>query len=220
MIASLKGIVEELNPRNIVITVNDVGYEVGCTLSTTKELTLGQVSKLLIYTEVKEDAFKLHGFISALEREVFKCLIKVKGVGTRIAADILSQAEPSALLNAIANDDISYVVSFKGVGKKTAERLVLELRDTAANLRAELGIINDKPKSSILGANSFSSQDTKKNKQSFDTPALNDAVEALQVLGYSKDIAITAVNKFADSYSQELSSINSGDIVKQSLRFI
>jgi len=130
MIAHLSGKLRHKSPENIIVDVGGVGYEVHVPLSTFYSLPEeGAVLDLLIYTHVKEDALKLFGFLALNEKELFTKLLGVSGVGPKLALNILSGMETEALINAIKSGDAARMHTIPGVGKKTAERLILELRD-------------------------------------------------------------------------------------------
>lgn len=130
MIAGLQGRLVEKRPNRIVIDVHGVGYEVQVPLSTFYELTEpgGDVS-LRIHTHVREDTLALFGFATYLELQLFEHLISVSGIGPRLALTALSGIEPPALVRAVRQGDIARLTGIPGVGKKTAERMVVELKD-------------------------------------------------------------------------------------------
>ncbi|MBE9504158.1 MAG: Holliday junction branch migration protein RuvA [Proteobacteria bacterium] len=130
MIAHLSGNLKYKSIDSIVLDVNGVGYEVNVPLSTFYSLPdEGGNIELLIYTHVKEDVLKLFGFLGRKEKELFKKLLSVSGVGPKLALNILSGMETDALIKAIKSGDVVRMNSIPGVGKKTAERLILELKD-------------------------------------------------------------------------------------------
>jgi Holliday junction DNA helicase RuvA len=130
MIARLNGIVEELTEEALVVEVQGVGYRVNMsTLSLNRAPRVGEKVKLRIQTVVREDAFDLYGFHSTNEEALFCLLTTVSGVGPRVALGILSGIEPGELAEAIRAGNLNRLKSVRGVGKKTAERLVVELRD-------------------------------------------------------------------------------------------
>ena len=130
MIAALTGRLLEKRPNRIVLDVHGVGYEVHVPLSTFYQMSeLGDEITLQIHTHVREETLALFGFSSDLELVVFEHLISVSGVGPRLALTALSGLEPPVLVRAVRNGDISSLMGIPGVGKKTAERLVLELKD-------------------------------------------------------------------------------------------
>lgn len=140
MIAHLTGQLREKDARRVqrlVIDVHGVGYEVLAPLSTVYTLgEPGATVSLRIHTHVREDALQLFGFATALEQMLFERLIAVSGVGPKLALAILSGVEPSDLVRAISGNDLGRLTAIPGVGRKTAERLVVELRDRLAQ---ELG---------------------------------------------------------------------------------
>ena len=130
MIAHLSGNLKYKSIDSIILDVNGVGYEVNVPLSTFYSLPdEGGNIELLIYTHVKEDVLKLFGFLAPNEKELFIKLLSVSGVGPKLALNILSGMEADALINAIKSGDIVRMNAIPGVGKKTAERLILELKD-------------------------------------------------------------------------------------------
>lgn len=129
MIGRLNGILLEKLPPQVVVDVNGVGYEVDVPMTTYYQLpAAGEKTVLFIHQVVREDAHLLFGFASREERETFRQLIKISGIGARIALAILSGMSADELAQAIATEDIKRLSAVPGIGKKTAERLVLELR--------------------------------------------------------------------------------------------
>ena len=130
MIAYLRGRLFEKHPNRIVVDVNGVGYDVFVPLSTFYGLAEpGADVALRIHTHVREDALLLYGFATALEQELFERLIGISGIGPKVALAILSGIEPHELIRAIERGDVARLTAIPGVGKKTSERLVLELKD-------------------------------------------------------------------------------------------
>ena len=130
MIAHLRGSILEKHPNRIVIDVNGVGYDVFVPLSTFYGLgEPGAAIALRIHTHVREDAFLLYGFATRLEQELFERLIGVSGIGAKVALAVLSGIEPEELIRAIEHGDLARLTAIPGVGKKTSERIVLELKD-------------------------------------------------------------------------------------------
>jgi Holliday junction DNA helicase RuvA len=133
MIGRLNGVLLEKLPPQVVIDVNGVGYEVDVPMTTYYQLPAnGEKVALFIHQVVREDAHLLFGFGSREERETFRQLIKISGIGARIALAILSGMSADELANAVATEDIKRLSAVPGIGKKTAERLVLELRGKLA----------------------------------------------------------------------------------------
>jgi Holliday junction DNA helicase RuvA len=130
MIAHLRGSILEKHPNRIVIDVNGVGYDVFVPLSTFYGLgEPGAAIALRIHTHVREDALLLYGFATLLEQELFERLIGVSGIGAKVALAVLSGIEPQDLIRAIEHGDLARLTAIPGVGKKTSERIVLELKD-------------------------------------------------------------------------------------------
>ena len=130
MIAFLRGRVLEKHPNRIVVDVNGVGYELYVPLSTYYEVgDTGAEISLRVHTHVREDALALYGFSTALELDLFNRLISISGIGPKLALAVLSGIEPPDLVSAIERGDLARLTAIPGVGKKTSERIVLELKD-------------------------------------------------------------------------------------------
>jgi Holliday junction DNA helicase RuvA len=159
VIAHLRGRLLEKQPNRIVVDVGGVGYDVQVPLSTFYGLgDAGSDVALRIHTHVREDALALFGFASRLEQELFERLISVSGIGPKVALSVLSGIEPSELMRAIERSDLARLTAIPGVGKKTSERIVLELKDrlpkvqTAATpgLAAEPSLLRDDVLSALI----------------------------------------------------------------------
>ncbi|HUR32454.1 MAG TPA: Holliday junction branch migration protein RuvA [Vicinamibacterales bacterium] len=130
MIAHLRGRIFDKQPNRIIVDVNGVGYDVAVPLSTFYGLgDAGAEIALRIHTHVREDALLLFGFATRLEQELFERLISVSGIGPKVALAVLSGIEPGDLIKAIQRGDLARLTAIPGVGKKTSERIVLELKD-------------------------------------------------------------------------------------------
>ena len=129
MIAYLKGKLVHKEPTHVVVEVNGVGYQVGISLHTFSEIKDREDIKLATYLVVREDAHILYGFASDSEKQMFQLLISVNGVGPSTALVVLSYLTPDELKSAIVNEDTAALQAVKGIGGKTAQRLVLELKD-------------------------------------------------------------------------------------------
>lgn len=135
MIARLSGKLLEKQPDRIVLDVGGVGYGVAISFQTYQELPeAGAPAVLLVYTHVREDTLALFGFVSEREKKLFEMLISVSGVGPKLAMTLLSGIPTAELVAALAKDDARRLVSIPGIGKKTAERLTLELKEKAEKL--------------------------------------------------------------------------------------
>jgi len=137
MIAALRGRILEKTPNRIVVDVQGVGYEVHIPLSTYYELGGdGADVHLRVYTHVREDVLNLYGFLTELERQMFERLISVSAIGSKLAVAVLSGLETRELVAAVQRADVARLTTIPGVGKKTAERIVLELKDRLVALAA------------------------------------------------------------------------------------
>lgn len=179
MIGKLKGTVDEIAEDHVVIDVHGVCYVAFCSARTLGNLTgAGEAVVLHIETYVREDMIRLFGFQTTLERDWFRLLQSVQGVGAKVALGVLSTLPPSDLANAIALRDIAMVSRAPGVGKKVAERIVTELKNKAPAFAGEA--------SGTIGLKQELGEGV--------APApITDAVSALTNLGYSRDIAANAV---------------------------
>jgi Holliday junction DNA helicase RuvA len=138
VIAYLRGRLADKQPNRIVIDVNGVGYDVAVPLSTFYAIgEQGSEVALRIHTHVREEALALYGFATALELLLFERLIGVSGIGPKLALAVLSGIEPGELVSAIERADVARLTSIPGVGKKTAERIVVELKDRLPRVRPE-----------------------------------------------------------------------------------
>src|SRR5438309_1473184 len=132
MIGKLKGLIDSYGEDSVIVDVNGVGYQVHCSARTLQELPgTGQPATLSIETHVREDQIRLFGFLSDIEREWFRLLQTVQGVGAKVALAVLGTLKPSELASAIAMRDRATVARTPGVGPKVAERIVTELKDKA-----------------------------------------------------------------------------------------
>src|SRR6266566_1214230 len=132
MIGKLKGVIESYGEDTVIVDVNGVGYEVHCSARTMQELPgIGQPATLSIETHVREDQIRLFGFVTEIEREWFRLLQTVQGVGVKVALAVLGTLKPAELASAIAMRDKAMVARTPGVGPKVAERIVTELKDKA-----------------------------------------------------------------------------------------
>ena len=169
---------DEIGEDHAVIDVHGVGYVAFCPARTLANLNAGEAAVLFIETYVREDMIRLYGFASALEREWFRLLQSVQGVGAKVALAVLSTLTPPELANAIALKDIAMVSRAPGVGKKVAERIVIELKAKApayaGEAAASIGMKQE------IGEGVASAP-------------VADAVSALTNLGYSRDQAANAV---------------------------
>jgi Holliday junction DNA helicase RuvA len=135
MIGLLRGRIADKQPNTLIVDVQGVGYEVHVPLSTFYDAgDTGADITLRIYTHVREDALLLYGFLTELERQLFEKLIGISGIGPKLAIAVLSGMDPRELMTSVQRGDVARLTGIPGVGKKTSERIVLELRDRLAQL--------------------------------------------------------------------------------------
>jgi Holliday junction DNA helicase RuvA len=187
VIAALSGVVSEKNLSDAIIDVHGVGYRVNLSLLTLALLPEpGQPAQLRIRTVVREDAFDLYGFLTRAEEALFLMLTSVSHVGPKVAMAVLSGLDAESLVAAIAKGDVARLTKIHGVGKKTAERLVLELKDKVKTLDVEGSAPGKRPKGTAP------------------TPsAMSDLVSALVNLGYREAQAETAARTAMDHLGED-----------------
>ncbi|KAF2509936.1 Holliday junction branch migration protein RuvA [Flavobacterium zhairuonense] len=134
MIAHLQGKLVEKNPTEVVIDCGGVGYHVNISLHTFSLIPNADFIKLYTHLQIKEDAHTLFGFVEKSEREIFRMLLSVSGIGANIARTMLSSIEPKQIINAIASGDVAVIQSIKGIGSKTAQRVILDLKEKVLKL--------------------------------------------------------------------------------------
>jgi len=197
MIAHLKGQLTYKSPEYTIVDVNGVGYQVFTPLSTYYALPgLGQTVSLRVHTRVREDELKLFGFLTEEEQTIFQKLITINKVGPRVALGILSGMSPADFISAVVNNDAARLSTIPGVGKKTAERLAMEMKDKLADLALEMA--------QDPGATP---------KQGF----YDDALSALVNLGYKKPEAEKALKTI---YNQNGKDASLEDLIKESLNIL
>jgi len=198
MIAFLRGKLVEALPTHVILDVNGVGYEVYIPVSSYEKLPkIGSEVVLLTHLSIREDAHVLYGFVTQEERDLFRLLINtVSGIGPKIALNILSGMSPVAFKGAVASGDVKALSKISGVGKKTAERIVVELKDkigTAETWEAE----------------------SARRGLSPDDQKINDAVLALIALEFNRDEAYKAVR---EAFNQLGANATVEELVRTSLR--
>jgi len=177
MIAHLRGSLQSKSPRYLILDVNGVGYEVTVPLTTFYELPdLGNTVSFHIHTHVRENALQLYGFRSPQEKELFVRLMGVNGIGPRLAINILSGISAGELVATVRQEDVARLTVIPGVGRKTAERIIVELRDKLAGL-------------DITGESDLAAP------QQTSTAILDDALSALLNLGYKRAMAQRAIEQ-------------------------
>ncbi len=134
MIAHIQGKLVEKTPTEVIIDCGGVGYHINISLHTYSLLPSSDHIKLFTYLQIKEDSHTLFGFVEKSEREIFKMLLSVSGIGASIARTMLSSLEPKQIIQAIASADVGTIQSIKGIGSKTAQRAILDLKDKVLKL--------------------------------------------------------------------------------------
>lgn len=184
MIGYLMGKLIEKAPTHLLLDVSGVGYELNIPLSTYDKVgELGKIVKVHTYMHVREDTHQLFGFAAEEERDIFELLISVSGVGPKMALTILSGTSVEDLKSAIASEDIGKLTNIPGIGKKTAERVTLELREKVGAM------------SSLVARNHM-------GPKSREQILANDALSALVSLGYKPSVAREAISKILSSGSK------------------
>lgn len=198
MIALLAGQIAYKSPDHVILDVHGVGYRVMIPFSTYYELPEEGPVTLHIHTSVREDAIQLYGFRTRTEKSFFQLLISVSGIGPKLARDILSNIQPPQLAAALMQSDLHKLSAIPGIGKKTAERLVLELREKVGKLDTGGVAMQDAQGRSLP-----------------DEHLLDDVTSALTNLGY-KEVQIRKV--LAEIDCHDISSVET--ILKQALRIL
>lgn len=179
MISRLTGILLMKEPPSVLIDVQGVGYEVDVPMTTFFDLPqIGASVMLHTHLAIREDAHQLYGFMHESDRRLFRDLLRVNGIGAKTALGILSGMDAQSVIQCVLNENISMLTKVPGIGRKTAERLVIELRDRFKGL-------NNKPLASYSDTSSLPTQSSRKD----------DAINALVVLGYKPMDAAKAVEK-------------------------
>lgn len=184
MIAYLRGKVLTTTLETVILDVNGVGYEVYCSGGAFRKVTVGQIAELHTYLQVKEDGITLFGFDSVKEKEIFLKLITVSGVGPKMGIGVLTSLSADEFAQAIATADVKRLSTVKGLGKKTAEKIVLELHGkiSAAEVMSASG---DTPAAAETAPHRLSAAD-------------EEAVSALMGLGFTRTESTQAVKKARD----------------------
>lgn len=200
MIAYVRGEIESVSTDNCVIDVNGIGYNVKISADTASRLPgEGELIKLHTYTYVREDAFQLYGFLTRNELELFQRLITVNGIGPKGGLSILSVMDADALRYAIVSGDAKQIAKAPGIGPKTAQRVILDLKD---KISIDDCLIDREIADTAAG-----------REAALDSSAKREAVEALVALGYGQAESARAVNAI-----ENLAELDSGQILKAALK--
>ncbi|MFS4493342.1 Holliday junction branch migration protein RuvA [Maribacter sp. 2308TA10-17] len=191
MIHHLKGKLVEKNPTHVIIECGGVGYFVNISLHTFSKLADGELINLYTHLQVKEDSHTLFGFFEKSEREIFRLLLSVSGIGSSTARTMLSSLSPAQIRDAIANGDVPTIQGIKGIGAKTAQRVILDLKDKVLK-------VYDIDEVSLTSNNT--------NKE--------EALSALEVLGFARRQS----EKVVDKVLLQDSSLSVENIIKLALK--
>ena len=191
MIHHLKGKLVEKNPTHLIIECGGVGYFVNISLHTFSQIQDSEQISLYTHLQIKEDAHTLFGFFERSEREIFRLLLSVSGIGSGIARTMLSSLTPLQIRDAIANGDVRPIQAVKGIGAKTAQRAILDLRDKILK---------------VYDMDEVSARSNNTNR--------DEALSALEVLGFVRKQAEKAVDKVLGQDS----SLSVENIIKQALK--
>lgn len=196
-IAKLTGTVDTIQGRSVVIDVAGVGYLIECTGARLAELEHGMKVSILTHTEIREDSIRLFGFADTVERQVFGLLTKVKGLGAKTAMSVLSAMDKLELLRAIGAGDVARLQQVRGIGRKSAERIVVELREKVAD-----HVLEER------------SEGIAESPVPFD-----EAREALEHLGFSRNESERALSEVKKRLSTGR-ELDTSEILRQALQYV
>ncbi len=202
MIGYVKGVVTHLFTDYCFVDVQGVGYRVFVPNSTRQKLALGQSATLFTYLNVREDALTLHGFYTQEEYDLFLSLISVSGIGPKVAAGVLSTITPQNFRSAISANNAAILTKLPGIGKKTAERMILELKD-----KIEMGVIAD-----INTPGQASIDDNLPGS------VLQEAIQALLALGYNHAEITPVIKKIYQSAGKDHPDISLEQLIRLTLK--
>ena len=191
MITHVKGRLVEKAPTSVVIESNGIGYLINISLNTFSQIPDNENLKLYTHLHIKEDSHTLYGFYTIKEREIFRLLISVNGIGSNIARTMLSSISPDQIIDAISRENVSLIQSVKGIGSKTAQRVIIDLRDKILKVYD-------------LDEGITSSNNTNKE----------EALSALEVLGINK----RSSERLVDKIVLENPDISVESIIKETLK--
>jgi len=191
MITHIKGRLVEKSPTSVVIECNGIGYMINISLNTFSQIPDNENLKLFTHLQVKEDSHTLYGFFSIKERQIFRLLISVNGIGPSIARTMLSSISPDQIIDAISRENVSLIQSVKGIGSKTAQRVIIDLHDKILKVYE-------------LDEGFASSNNTNKE----------EALSALEVLGINKKSS----ERLVDQIILDNPDVSVEDIIKSTLK--
>ena len=191
MITHIKGRLVEKSPTSVVIECNGIGYMINISLNTFSQIPDNENLKLFTHLQVKEDSHTLYGFFSIKERQIFRLLISVNGIGPSIARTMLSSISPDQIIDAISRENVTLIQSVKGIGSKTAQRVIIDLHDKILKVYE-------------LDEGFASSNNTNKE----------EALSALEVLGINKKSS----ERLVDQIVLDNPDVSVEDIIKETLK--
>ncbi len=191
MITYIKGKLVEKNPTYIIVESGGIGYFIHISLHTYSQILDEESIKLYTHFHVREDAQSLYGFFTKMEREVFRLLITVSGVGTTTARIMLSSMSPKEIQQAIASDNAALLLSVKGIGTKTAQRIIIDLRDKI-----------------------LKTYDVEEISSGIDNTAKDEALSALDILGFSRK----QTQRVIDTILRDNPAMDIENLIKQALK--
>jgi len=187
----IKGVITDINPANVIIETGGIGYSVKISLNTYSKLNRQNTAKLLLHQLVREDAHLLYGFAEPAERELFRNLISVNGVGANTAIMMLSSLTPDEIISAISTGNVNALKSIKGIGAKTAQRIIIDLKDKLGKFA-----------------------ETTQFLMPADNTIRNESLSALVMLGFAKKDAEKAIDKIL----KEHPGIEVESVIKKALK--
>ena len=191
MITHVKGRLVEKTPTSVIIECNGIGYLINISLHTFSQIPDNENLKLFTHLQIKEDSHTLYGFFTIKEREIFRLLISVNGIGSSIARTMLSSISPDQIIEAISRENVSLIQSVKGIGSKTAQRVIIDLRDKILKV-----------------------YDLDEGFASVNNTNREEALSALEVLGINKKSSERLVDKIV----VDTPDVSVEDIIKQTLK--
>jgi len=189
----IKGEISEINPANIVVEANGIGYFINISLNTYSKISEQKNVKIYIHEVIREDTYDLYGFYSKEERDIYRKLISVSGVGPSTARVMLSSLDVNEIYNAIASGDVNTIKSVKGIGLKTAQRVIVDLKDKIKDVEENIEIFNLQ-----------------------DNTIKEESLSALIMLGFNKKQAEKAVDKILKTNKD----FNVEQVIKASLKLL
>lgn len=194
MISFIRGRAADMTETSVILEAGNIGYEIFMTGNALSRIHIGEELKIHTYFQVREDAMQLFGFLNKDDLQVFKLLLGVNGVGPRAALGVLSGITADELRFAVLSDDVKTLSKAPGIGKKTAQKLILELKDKLSLQEAfETKLAHEQENAGVLTTGM--------------TDARQEAVEALTALGYSSTDALRAVRMASDADSDDVEAI-------------